>query len=81
MIDRKDHVVNLFEVKFHNEPFTLTKAYAEELRNKMGIFREATKTQKQLFWVLITTFGIKPNEHSLGLVAQSLTMDDLFDHE
>lgn len=79
LIDRNDQVINLFEIKFYNEPFTITKAYAEKLRSRMGIFRESTKTRKQLFWVFISTFGLKDNAHSLGIISKSLTMDDLFD--
>ncbi len=78
LIDRKDQVINLFEIKFYNEPFTITKAYAEKMRTRMGVFRESTKTRKQLFWILISTFGLKENAHSLGIVSKSLTMDDLF---
>jgi len=79
LIDRKDHVINLFEVKFYNEPYTITKDYAAKLREKTSIFRANTKTKKQLFWVFISTFGILENKHSGGIIAKSLTMDDLFE--
>ena len=78
LIDRSDHTINLLELKFYKENFTLTKVYAEQLRTKMSIFRKATKTTKQLSWVLLTTFGMEANQHSLGLIQQALTMDDLF---
>ena len=78
LIDRKDQVINIFEIKYHNEPFTVSKAYAENLRNKLSVFREATRTRKQLFLILIATFGLKENQHSLGLIAQSLSIEDLF---
>ena len=79
LIDRKDQTINLFEIKFYNEPFIMTKGYAETLRNKMGIFRHATKTRKQLFWVFLSTYGLNENAHSQSIIAKSLTMDDLFD--
>ena len=78
LIDRNDHVINLLEIKFYNETFSLTKAYAEQLRNKMSIFRKAIKTKKQLFWVLLTIFGLEINQHSLGIIDKALTMDELF---
>lgn len=78
LIDRNDHVINLFEIKFYNQPYTLTKAAASQMREKMRIFKETTKTRKQLFWVFISTFGLKTNPHSLSLISKSLTMDDLF---
>lgn len=78
LIDRNDQVINLFEIKFYNEDYTLTKAAADRLREKMRIFRETTKTRKQLSWVFISAFGLKENSNSLGLITKSLTMDDLF---
>lgn len=78
LIDRNDHVINLIEVKFYNETFVMTKKYATELREKMGVFRHTTKTKKYLTWVMLTTFGLQHNQHSLGLVQNVLTLDDLF---
>jgi len=49
-----------------------------ELRQKMAAFRHYTQTRKQLFWVLLSTFDLNPNKHSLGLISQSLTIEDLF---
>ncbi len=34
LIDRRDHVINLCEVKFTQEPFTLTKTYKKEFEKK-----------------------------------------------
>jgi len=79
LIDRNDHVINLFEVKFYNEPYTITKDYAAKLREKMGVFRSTTKTKKQLFWVFISTFGVLENQHSGSIIAKFLMMDDLFE--
>lgn len=78
LIDRKDQVINLFEIKFYNDNYSITKAYAENLKNKQQVFRAVTKTNKQLFLIMITTFGITSNEYSMDLVAQVLNMDDLF---
>ena len=78
LIDRKDQVINVVEIKYHNEPFVISKDYAEKLRGKLSVFREAIRTRKQLFLILISTFGLKESPHSLGLVAQALGMDDLF---
>jgi len=79
VIDRNDHVINLFEIKFYNTEFTLTKSYSKKLRDKMRIFQETTKTRKQLFITLISTFGLKHNKYSLGLVSNSMDMEVLFE--
>lgn len=78
VLDRNDQIINLFEIKFYNTEFTLSEADAKVLRNQMWTFKEKTKTKKHLMIVLLTTFGMEHNKHSLGLVEKVLTMDDLF---
>jgi len=79
LLDRNDKTINVFEVKFHTKEFTVSKDYAQQLQRKLDVFEETTKTRKQLFLTLITTFGLKHNQHSLGLVEQVLTFEDLFE--
>ena len=78
VIDRRDACVNLCEMKFSQSEFVIDKRYAAELRNKRDVFREATGTRKTLFLTMITTVGVRDNEHSRELVAQSITADKLF---
>jgi AAA+ ATPase superfamily predicted ATPase len=78
LIDRNDNVINLIEIKFYADPFILTKAYANALRQKRSIFKTLSKTKKQIFYVLIAAQGILPNAHSDAILAQILTLDDLF---
>ena len=65
-------------MKFSINDFTIDKKYAEELRNKIGIFKQETKTRKSLFLTMITTFGLNKNSHAASLVQNDLTMDVLF---
>ncbi|MFK7948991.1 MAG: ATP-binding protein [Saprospiraceae bacterium] len=78
LIDRKDRVINLCEMKFSIKEYSISKKYAENLRNKIGTFREATNTKKALFLTTITTFGIANNQYK-GLVQNDLKMDILFE--
>ncbi len=78
LIDRKDGVINLIEIKFYNETFQIKKSYAENIQQKHRVFKSVTKTKKQLFTILITTFGLKDNNYSQNLIDQFLTLDDLF---
>lgn len=78
VIDRRDQVINLCEVKFSINPYSISKAYADQLRNKIGIFRQETKTKKALFLTMITTFGLERNAYSNSIVQNQITMDDLF---
>jgi len=79
LIDRRDQVINLCEMKFSIHPFTIDKRYAAELRNKIGVFRNETQTRKSVFLTMITTYGIKANQYSAGLVQNNLDMDCLFE--
>jgi len=78
LIDRNDGATNLFEIKFYADPYTVTKAYADTLRQKRAIFKAVTKTKKQIFYVLIAAQGVVSNAHSLSIFTNNLTLDDLF---
>ena len=78
VIDRRDHVINICEIKFSINDFTINRRYAEELRNKVGVFKEETKTRKAIYLTMITTFGLNKNSYSTSLIQHDLTMDVLF---
>lgn len=78
-LDRNDQAINLFEIKFYQSPFVVSKEQADEFRLKTAIFKSATKTTKQVFFTLLTTFPIVPNEQSLSAVDIALDMNCLFE--
>ncbi len=78
IIDRKDRVINLFEIKFSVNQFEITKEYDMKLRNKIGAFQLNTRTRKTIFLSMITTFGLVDNMYRHSVVQNSLTLDDLF---
>jgi uncharacterized protein len=80
LIDRRDQVINICEIKFSIKPFTIDKAYSDDLRRKIGIFKDSTKTTKAVWLTFISTFGLTQNAHAQSVVHQSLTMDALFDN-
>ncbi len=79
LLDRNDHVINICEIKFYAAEYTIDKGTAMDYRNKLAMFKASTRTRKQVFLTMITTFGLKQNQHSLGLVDAELTMDALFE--
>jgi uncharacterized protein len=79
LIDRKDNVITVCEIKFSTDEFIIDKAYAQNLKNKLQVLKSESKTKKTLFLAMITTFGIKNNDHSTSLVQNSITMDSLFE--
>ncbi len=78
VIDRRDNCINLCEIKFYENSFSIDKKYAAALRQKMLAFKQETRTRKQLFLTFISCMGFQHNENSLGLVHRQLTADDLF---
>ncbi|MHA4809714.1 AAA family ATPase [Flavitalea flava] len=78
LLDRKDHCINICEIKFFNKNFNLSKRYAEELKQKQAVFLEKTKTRKTLFLTMITTYGVTKNPYFKGLIQGEVTMDELF---
>jgi len=78
VIDRADRSANLCEMKFSESEFVIDKAYARELALKRDAFRAATSTRKALFLTLVTTYGVRANEHAARLGVQAVTMDALF---
>lgn len=79
VIDRRDGVINLCEMKFSVDQFIIDKKYDAELRNKNSAFRAETHTKKTLFLTTITTFGLHTNAYS-GNVVNDLKMDVLFEN-
>jgi hypothetical protein len=77
LIDRRDQVINLFEMKFSINPYTIDAKYAATLQNKVGLFRSETGTRKAVYLSMLTTYGLRQNAHS-GMVQNDLTMACLF---
>ncbi|MBX2927410.1 MAG: AAA family ATPase [Saprospiraceae bacterium] len=77
VIDRKDQVINLCEMKFSIDQFSIDKVYSENLRRKINTFKTATDTKKAVFLTLISTYGLAPGMYA-GLVQNDITMEALF---
>jgi uncharacterized protein len=78
LIDRSDMTINVCEAKFYTSEIEVTATDARQLRSKVEVFRKISQTRKHIFLTLITTFGLKSNKHSIGLIDQVIIMDDLF---
>lgn len=74
---RADGVINLFEIKYSKDMFSIDAKYAKELERKLSVFRTVTKTKSAVHLTMLTTNGISANKYS-NMVMQSLTADCLF---
>jgi hypothetical protein len=77
IINRKDGIINLIEVKFAGKEFVISKDYESNLRNKIFAFKDETNTRKTVHLLMLTSFGIKQNKYS-EIIQKELLMNDLF---
>ena len=77
LIDRRDRVINICEMKFSIKEFAIDKDYEAVIRNKIETFREESKTKKALQLTMITTYGVERNMYS-NRVQSEVVLDDLF---
>lgn len=78
IIERADRIIHLCELKFSQEPYALTKDYAEKIRNRAWLFKTKTQTKKSIVNTFVTTFGIGSGRNH-SIIHSEVTMDDLFD--
>lgn len=78
LIYRRDDVINLCEIKYCKEQFTIDKQYAEHLRSRK-YFVEKHFPKKAVHQTFITTYGLSSNAYANEVTSQ-ITMDDLFEH-
>ena len=77
LLDRRDNVANICEIKYSENEFVIDKKIDENLRNKRAAFIEETKIRKAIHLTMITTCGVKHNEY-WGNIQSEVTMKDLF---
>ena len=77
LIDRRDGIVNICEMKYWAGPYAMTAADDAALANKRAEFKAETKTRKAVHLTLVTSFGVKRNAYS-DKVQSFATLDDLF---
>ena len=77
LIERRDRVINVCEIKYSLNEYVIDKEYDMILRNKLEAFRRMTNCKKTLQTTMITTYGVKRGKYS-GIIHSQITLDDLF---
>ena len=77
LFDRPDGIINLCELKYASRDFALTKAYAKQLATKAEVFREQTRTKKDVVVTLVTTHGLAPGLWNDEVIDSVVTADAL----
>lgn len=78
LISRKDNVVNLCEMKFYNERFTVGKNDYEKMIHHQNLLSAMLPKRAVVHHVLVTTVGLNYNEYS-GVFQNVVTIDKLFE--
>ncbi len=78
LIHRNDNVINMCEIKFLSEDFTVDKTYYRTLLSRPEKLKKLVSPKISIYSTLITTFGLKQNEYS-SVFVNTITMDDLFE--
>ena len=68
LIDGKYGVVNICEMKFSINEYTITKDYATKIRNKVGVYKALINTKSAVQLIMVTTYGLKKNAYSNEIV-------------
>ena len=78
LLRRQDRRIDIIEIKFHTRPFTITKAYHDQMINKRDIFEEEVSPGEALALIMLTTRGVIRNVYS-NILTDSLLVDVLFE--
>ncbi len=78
LLDRNDDAITLCEIKYAEQPYILDKSTAKALLEKKDIFIKQTKTRKQVFLALITTFGLKVGLWNEEVIDEVVDLNSLY---
>ena len=77
MITRKDNIINLCEIKFYSDEFTITKEYNLKVNRMTNLLYSKINKKYSIMNTLISTYGPSKNEYYFTFT-NSITLDDLF---
>lgn len=76
LIDRRDDVVSLCEMKYSEGAYLMTASDEESIRNKVAAFRAETKTRKAVHPVMVTLAGARHNAHYNSIILNEICVSD-----
>lgn len=77
IIDRKDGIINLCEMKYSNQEYAITQDYNNWMIERKEIFRKYSKTPKAIHLTMVTSFGLKRNTY-WNSIQSEVKLEDLF---
>ena len=77
LIDRKDGIVNLCEIKYSREEYAISKDEHDKIMNRVAAFERCRGRGKSVHLTMVTTCGLAHNTY-WNDVQSEVTLDDLF---
>ena len=77
LILRKDNVVNMCEIKFYSDDFSVSREYYRTIQRRIEELLSKLPRKMSVYSTLITTYGLKKNEYS-GAFVKVISFDDMF---
>lgn len=78
IIERRDNVVNMCEIKFYGDEFSVSRDYHLTLMRRQELLSKMISKRSVIHSILITTFGLAYNEYS-GDFLRAVTLADLLE--
>lgn len=79
LLDRKDDVLTLCEMKFYSDEYRITPDYAKKIHIKREGLKALSSPKKHIEVAFVTTFGVVDNDQKTDYVDHDLTMGILFE--
>ncbi len=77
LIERRDNIINLCEMKFSAGKYVVSKDDFESMNTKRNIFKQVTKTSAAIHLTLITSNELARSGY-FSSIQREVTLDDLF---
>ena len=77
LIDRADNVIDVCEMKYSPDGYTMTAASLKNLKTKLNVLRQYTPARKYISAVMVTSNGVVKNQYSSEIL-DFVTADQMF---
>ena len=77
LVSRMDNIVNLCEIKFYNDLFSVDSQYYRLMMHRQNLLEPHLRKGMGIHNTLITTFGLAPGKYS-SVFSDVVTLDNLF---
>lgn len=77
IIERKDNIINLCEIKFYSDEYKIAKDYFLKINKRSNLLSQKINKKYSIMNTLISTYGIYKNKYYYTFT-NSVALEDLF---